>query len=144
MLLYSESMTRVLPVLCAAIPALIIPAEAQQVGQNISASEFVEAQIAIIKGMTKLLTIKGIEQETQTVAAGINQLAGMIQQLATLKPAATAQDVAIIETDLADQARTAASELQRVLETTVERNFYNSQELAAAVQNFAAAFRTLK
>ena len=151
MLLYSKPMTRVLPVLCAAIPALIVPAEAQQAGQDISASEFVEAQIAIIQGMTGLLTIKGIEKEAPTVekeaptvAAGINQLAGMIQQLAPLKPAASAQDIAIIETELADKARTSAAALQRALETTVENNFYNSPELAEAVQNFVAAFRMLK
>ena len=137
-------MTRVLPVLCAAIPALIVPAEAQQVGQDISASEFVEAQIAIIQGMTGLLTIKGIEKEAPTVAAGINQLTGMIQQLAPLKPAASAQDAALIETELADKARTSAAALQRALEKTVENNFYNSQELAEAIQNFAAAFRMLK
>ena len=42
------------------------------------------------------------------------------------------------------QARTAALELQQALEATVERNFYNSQELADAIQNFAASFQALK
>ncbi len=137
-------MTRVLPVLFAAMPALVAPAAAQQADQTITASEFVEAQIAVIKGMTELLSVKGIEKDPQTVAGGINQLAGMIHQLAALKPVATAEDTAIIETELADQARTAATELHQALETTVERNFYNSQELAEAVQNFAAAFRSLQ
>ena len=73
----------------------------------------------------------------------VNQLVGMIQQLAPLKPAASAQDAAIIETELADKARTSAAALQRALEKTVENNFYNSQELAEAIQNFAAAFRML-
>ena len=67
-----------------------------------------------------------------------------LQQLAALQPKATAEDAAIIETQLADQARTAAMELQQVLEATVERNFYNSQELADAIQNFAASFQALK
>ena len=137
-------MTRVLPVLFAALPALVAPAVAQQADQTISVSEFVEAQIAVINGMTELLSVKGIEKDPQPVADGINQLAGMIHQLAALKPVATAEDAAIIETDYADKARAAATELHRVLELTVERNFYNSQALAEAVQNFAAAFRTLK
>ena len=42
------------------------------------------------------------------------------------------------------QARTAALELQQALEATVERNFYNSQELADAIQHFAASFQALK
>ena len=142
--LYIDGMTRVFPVLFAAVPALVAPAIAQQSEQTISASEFVEAQIAIIQGMTGLLTVKGIESSPQTVADGVNQLAGMILQLAAVKPAATAEDAAIIETELADEARAAATELQRALETTVERNFYNSQELAAAVQNFVSAFQALK
>jgi hypothetical protein len=142
--LYIDAMTHVFPVLFAAVPALVAPAYAQQPDQTISASEFVEAQIAIIKGMTGLLTVKGIESSPQTVAGGVNQLAGMILQLAAVKPAATAEDAAIIETELADEARAAATELQRALETTVERNFYNSQELAEAIQNFVSAFQSLK
>lgn len=137
-------MNHITPVLFAALPALVAPAMAQQAEENISATDFVEAQLAIVKGMTELLQMKGIENDPQSVANGINQLAGMVQQLAALQPQATAEDAAIIETELADKARTAALELQQALEATVERNFYNSQELADAIQNFAASFQTLK
>ena len=137
-------MNYITPVLFAVLPAIVAPAMAQQTEENISASDFVEAQLAIIKGMTELLTVKGIENDPVSVANGINQLAGMVQQLAALQPQATAEDAAIIETQLADQARTAAMELQQALEATVERNFYNSQELADAIQNFAASFQALK
>ena len=137
-------MNRITPVLFAALPALVAPAMAQQAEENISATDFVEAQLAIVKGMTELLQMKGIENDPQSVANGINQLAGMVQQLAALQPQATAEDAAIIETELADKARTAALELQQALEATVERNFYNSQELADAIQNFAASFQALK
>ena len=137
-------MNRITPVFFAALPALVAPAMAQQAEENISATDFVEAQLAIIKGMTELLQVKGIENDPQSVANGINQLSGMVQQLAALQPQATAEDAAIIETELADKARTAALELQQALEATVERNFYNSQELADAIQNFAASFQTLK
>lgn len=137
-------MNRITPVLFAALPALVAPAMAQQAEENISASDFVEAQLAIVKGMTELLKMKGIENDPQSVANGINQLAGMVQQLAALQPQATAEDAAVIETELADQARAAALELQQALEATVERNFYNSQELADAIQNFAASFQALK
>ena len=137
-------MNRITPVLFAVLPALVVPSMAQQSEENISATDFVEAQLAIIKGMTELLQVKGIENDPQSVANGINQLAGMVQQLAALQPQATTEDAAIIETQLADQARTAALELQQALEATVERNFYNSQELADAIQNFAASFQALK
>lgn len=139
-----RGMNYITPVLFAALPALVAPAMAQQAEENISASDFVEAQLAIVKGMTELLTVKGIENDPVSVANGINQLAGMVQQLAALQPQATAEDAAIIETELADKARTAAQALQRALEATVERNFYNSQELADAIQNFAASFQALK
>ena len=130
--------------LFGALPAIIAPAMAQQSDVSISAADFVQTQIAIIKSMTELLTMQGIAEAPQEVAAGINQLAGMVQQLAALQPKATAEDAAIIETELADKARTAALELQQALEATVERNFYNSQELADAIQNFAASFQALK
>lgn len=137
-------MTRVSTVLFAALPALVAPAAAQQMEQTISASDFVEAQLAIIDGMTGLLSIKDIAKDPNSVAAGINQLTGMVHQLAAVKPVATAEDAAIIETELAEKARTAAARLQQALEITVEHNFYNCQELAEAVQSFAAAFRSLK
>ena len=130
--------------LFGALPAIIAPAMAQQSDVSISASDFVQTQIAIIKSMTELLTMQGIAEAPQEVAAGINQLAGMVQQLTTLKPVATEADKEMIETELADQARTAALELQKALEATVANNFYNSQELADAVQNFARSFKSLK
>lgn len=139
-----RGMNHITPVLFSALPALVAPAMAQQAEENISATDFVEAQLAIIKGMTELLQVKGIENDPQSVANGINQLAGMVQQLAALQPKATAEDAAIIETELADKARTAAMELQQALEATMERNFYNSQELADAIQNFAASFQALQ
>lgn len=131
-------------VFCAALPAIVAPAAARQTDESITATDFVAAQITIIKGMTEMLTIKGIENAPQDVAAGINQLAAMVQQLAALKPAAGAEDAAVVETALADQARAAAAGLQQALQTTADRNFYNSQELADAVQNFATAFLSLK
>lgn len=139
-----RGMNHITPVLFSALPALVAPAMAQQAEENISATDFVEAQLAIIKGMTELLQVKDIENDPQSVANGINQLAGMVQQLAALQPKATAEDAAIIETELADKARTAAMELQQALEATMERNFYNSQELADAIQNFAASFQALQ
>lgn len=137
-------MHRTAYVLCAALTAIVAPAAAQPTDESITASDFVAAQITIIKGMTGLLTIKGIENAPQDVAAGINQLAAMVQQLAAMKPAAGAEDAAVVETELADQARAAATGLQQALQATADRNFYNSQELADAVQHFATAFQSLK
>lgn len=129
---------------CAVLPAIIAPAAAQQTNEGLTASDFVAAQITIIRSMTELLSIKGIENAPQEVATGINQLAAMVQQLAAMKPAAGAGDAAVVETELADQARAAATGLQQALERTAASNFYNSQELADAVQNFASAFQSLK
>lgn len=133
----------IFPLLCT-LPAIVAPAHAQMTDVSITAADFVRAQIAIIKGMTEMLSINGIEGAPQEVAAGVTQLTAMVQQLAAMKPNASADDVATIETELADEARTAAQALQQALETTVSRNFYNSQELADAVQAFATAFQSLK
>lgn len=137
-------MTRTALAFIAALPAMVAPVAAQQTAEAISATDFVNAQIAIIEGAAELLSIKGIEESPQEVASGINQLAGIVQQLAAMKPAASSADIALIETELADKARAAAAKLQKALETTIQRNFYNSQELADAIQNFAMSFQTLK
>lgn len=137
-------MTRTAFAFIAALPAIVAPAAAQQPADAISATDFVNAQITIIEGMTELLSIKGIEKSPQDVATGINQLAGIVQQLAAVKPTASSADAALVETELADKARAAATKLQQVLKNTAERNFYNSQELADAIQNFALSFQALK
>lgn len=137
-------MTRTAFAFIAALPAIVAPATAQQPADAISATDFVNAQITIIEGMTELLSIKGIEKSPQDVATGINQLAGIVQQLAAVKPTASSADAALVETELADKARAAATKLQQVLKNTAERNFYNSQELADAIQNFALSFQALK
>lgn len=130
--------------LLTALPGIVIPATAQQTSQEISASEFVESQMAIIKGMTALLSVKGIESNPQAVAGGIDKLSEMVWKLSTIKPAHDPRQAALVETELADQARAAAQGLQYALERTVEKNFYNSQELATAIQGFVAAFQSLK
>lgn len=137
-------MTRTALAFIAVLPAIVAPATAQQTADAISATDFVNAQITVIEGMTELLSIKGIEKSPQDVATGINQLASIVQQLAAVKPTASSADAALIETELADKARAAATKLQQVLETTAQRNFYNSQELADAIQNFAMSFQALK
>lgn len=137
-------MTRTAFAFIAALPAIVAPAAAQQPADAISATDFVNAQITIIEGMTELLSIKGIEKSPQDVATGINQLAGIVQQLAAVKPTASSADAALVETELADKARAAATKLQQVLKNTAERNFYNCQELADAIQNFALSFQALK
>lgn len=130
--------------LMAALPGIVLPATAQQTDQTISASEFVETQMAIIKGMTALLSVKGIESNPQAVAGGIDKLSEMVWKLSAIKPAYDSRQAALVETELADQARAAAQALQHALELTVEQNFYNSQELATAIQGFVAAFKALQ
>ena len=112
-------------------------------GQDISASEFVEAQIAIIQSATELLNIKSIASAPQEVAAGINQLTGIIHQLSSVKPQASAEDKALIQTDFDQQGQAAATALHQALANTIKNKFYNSQELAESLQLFADALQTL-
>ena len=55
--------------LFGALPAIIAPAMAQQSDVSISAADFVQTQIAIIKSMTELLTMQGIAEAPQGAAA---------------------------------------------------------------------------
>lgn len=128
----------------AAVPALVAPVQAQEQGEALSASDFVQAQMNILKGITEMLNIKQIADAPQEVAAGINQLSGMLVQLAGCKPTATPQEIATINAEMGDETREVASALQQALQKTADNNFYNSQELIAAIQNFVAAMQSLQ
>ena len=128
----------------AAVPALVAPAQAQLQSETLSASDFVQAQMNILKGITEMLNIKQIASDPQEVAAGINQLSGMLVQLAACKPTATPQEIATINAEMGDETMAIASALQQALQKTADNNFYNSQELLAAIQNFVAAMQSLQ
>lgn len=143
-MLYSAVMTRTALTIFAAMPALMAPAAAQQESEGVTATDYVSAQITILEAATELLQVKGIATAPQEVAAGLNQLAGFVQQLAAMKPTDSTAAAKMVEAELADKAHAAATCLQRALQTTADHNFYNSQELADAIQNFAQSFQALK
>ena len=143
-MLYSAVMTRTALTIFAALPAIVAPAAAQQESEGVTATDYVSAQITILEAATELLQIKGIETAPQEVAAGINQLAGYVHQLAAMKPTDSTAAAKMVEAELADKAHAAATSLQHALQTTSDQNFYNSQELADAIQNFAQSFQALK
>lgn len=128
----------------AAVPVLVAPAQAQLQSETLSASDFVQAQMNILKGVTEMLNIKQIANDPQEVATGINQLSSMLVQLAACKPAATPQEIAIINAEMGTEAKAVSVALQQALQKTVDNNFYNSQELLAAIQNFVAAMQGLQ
>ena len=68
----------------------------------------------------------------------------MLVQLAACKPAATPQEIAIINAEMGTEAKAVSIALQQALQKTVDNNFYNSQELLAAIQNFVAAMQGLQ
>ena len=143
-MLYSAFMTRTAFTIFATLPAIVVPAAAQQENGGITATDYVSAQITILEAVTELLQIKGIADAPQEVAAGINQLAGYVHQLAAMKPTDSTAAAKMVEAELADKAHAAATSLQHALQTTADQNFYNSQELADAIQNFAQSFQVLK
>ena len=136
-------MTKAPYFLLAAVPGIIAPVSAQQSQESLNVSEYMEAQIAIIQSATELLNIKSIASAPQEVAAGINQLTGIIYQLSSVKPQVNAGDKALMQTEYGQKAQTAATALHQALANTIKGKFYNSQELAESLQLFADALQTL-
>ena len=137
-------MNKYLPLALISVPAIICPSHAQDMGKTLSASEFVQAQMNILKGVTELLNIKSIADAPQEVAASINQLSAMLVALAQYKPVTTPEEVALIETEFTEETKEVSLALQQALQKTVDMNFYGSEELLAAIQNFANSMQQLK
>lgn len=128
----------------AAVPAMIAPASAQA-AQQVTASQYVEAQLAILKGATELLTLEGIAANPAEVAAGLNQLAQMTAALASLKSSINAAELEAAEAEVRTDPETHMVGQAFIAAVThvSSKNFYNCEQLAIAVQTLNAAMEQL-
>ena len=129
-------MNKIACIALAALAAIVAPASAQE--QKISVSDYIATQMQILKGMNGLLTIKGIEEAPGEVAAAVAQLTQYAAALASLKSQLDAGELAAAQSELESDAEAQAigHTLVASVNAAAARNFYNSKELAAAVQNF--------
>ena len=132
-------MTRFAYIALAAVPAMVAPAVAQE--ETLTVSDYIQAQLALLDGVTELLNMPTIAQDPSDAAKGVQQLTQYAAALASLKGQLNADELAAaqgaLESDPAAQAIGAG--LIAAINKLADNNFYNSAELANAVQQFAAA-----
>lgn len=138
-----DMMNKLACIALAAVPSLVASAAAQE--QQITVEDYIKTQMALLSGMNELLAIEGIAEAPGEVAAAINQLTQYAAVLVSLKGQLNADDLAAaqgnLEVDPVAQA-TGATFIKLVNELA-DKNFYNSNELATAVQNFAAVLANM-
>lgn len=115
---------------------LVAPALAQE--QAFTVEDYIKTQMALLNGMTELLNSKSIADAPGEVAAAVNQLNQYAAVLVNLKGQLNADDLAVaqgqLEVDAAAQATGVA--FIAAVNALAEKQFYNSNELATAVQQF--------
>ncbi|MBQ3217583.1 MAG: hypothetical protein IJB33_01765 [Akkermansia sp.] len=125
-------------IVLAASPAMIATAPAQE--QKFTVQDYIRTQMALLNGMNELLALKHIAEDPGDVAKAINQLTQYGAALVSLKSSLNADELAAaqgnLEADPAAQAIGAA--FINAVNALADQNFYGSNELATAVQNFAA------
>lgn len=125
-------------IVLAASPAMIATAPAQE--QKFTVQDYIRTQMALLNGMNELLALKHIAEDPGDVAKAINQLTQYGAALVSLKSSLNADELAAaqgnLEADPAAQATGGA--FINAVNALADQNFYGSNELATAVQNFAA------
>lgn len=125
-------------IVLAASPAMIATAPAQE--QKFTVQDYIRTQMALLNGMNELLALKHIAEDPGDVAKAINQLTQYGAALVSLKSSLNADELAAaqgnLEADPSAQAIGAA--FINAVNALADQNFYGSNELATAVQNFAA------
>ncbi len=127
----------------AAVPAMIASAPAQE--QQFTVQDYIQNQMALLNGMNELLALKHISEDPGDVAKAINQLAQYGAALVSLKSQLNADELAAaqgnLESDPVAQATGAA--FISAVNALADQNFYGSNELATAVQNFVAVLGSM-
>ena len=125
------------------VPAMVATATAQE--QTITVKDYIDSQMAILDGMTKLLTLDTIAEAPAEVAEAINQLTQYASALVYMKSQLNADDLAAAQGNLeADAvAQMTGAAFMKAVNDAAAKNFYNSNELATAVQNFAAVLSNM-
>ena len=132
-------MNKIAYIALAAVPALVAPAAAQD--QKITVSDYIETQMAILKGMNELLTIQGVAEAPGDLVPAVAQLTQYASALANLKSQLDAGELAAAQAELENDAEAQAigHALTNSLNVLIANNFYNSKELAAVIQSFLTA-----
>lgn len=127
-----------------AVPGIVAPAMAQAT-QQVTATQYVEAQVAIIKGAAELLTLNSIAQDPTAVAEAMEQLAQLTEGLASLKSSINADELAVAEDAAQNDPEThmAGQMFIAAVNAASSKNFYNCERLAIAVQALSDAMEKL-
>lgn len=137
-------MHKSLSLLFLAVPAIVSPVSAQAAYETLSVSEFVQAQMNLLRGLSDILNSPDTARDPQKAAISINAISNVLASLATAKPEATMEEIAALQTELGDEPKQVAIALQQALQKIVSHNFYNSPELQTAVMNFAVQSQQLQ
>ena len=127
----------------AAVPAMVAPASAQE--QTFTVKDYIDTQMAILDGVTKLLNLDSIAEAPGDVAAAINQMNQYAAALISLKDQLNADELAAAQGNLEGDpiAQMIGSSFMKAVNDAADKNFYNSNELAQAVQQLAALLANL-
>ena len=127
----------------AAVPAMVAPASAQE--QTFTVKDYIDTQMAILDGVTKLLNLDSIAEAPGDVAAAINQMNQYAAALISLKEQLNADELAAAQGNLEGDpiAQMIGSSFMKAVNDAADKNFYNSNELAQAVQQLAALLANL-
>ena len=132
-------MNRFAYIALAAVPAMVAPAAAQE--ETLTVSDYIQAQLALLGGVTELLNMPTVAQDPADTAKGVQQLAQYAAALASLKSQLNADDLAAAQGALESDpsAQIIGAGFIAAVNKLADNNFYNSSELATAVQQFVAA-----
>ena len=127
----------------ATVPAMVAPASAQE--QTFTVKDYIDTQMAILDGVTKLLNLDSIAEAPGDVAAAINQMNQYAAALISLKDQLNADELAAAQGNLEGDpiAQMIGSSFMKAVNDAADKNFYNSNELAQAVQQLAALLANL-
>lgn len=127
----------------AAVPAMVAPASAQE--QTFTVKDYIDSQMALLDGMTKLMTLDTIAENPADVAAAINQLTQYAAALVSLKSQLNADELAVAQGNLEGDAmaQMVGAAFMKAVNDLADKKFYDNAELAQAVQQFAAVLSNM-
>ena len=122
---------------------MVAPASAQE--QTFTVKDYIDSQMALLDGMTKLMTLDTIAENPADVAAAINQLTQYAAALVSLKSQLNADELAVAQGNLEGDAmaQMVGSAFMKAVNDLADKKFYDSAELAQAVQQFAAVLSNM-
>ena len=117
---------------------MVAPAVAQE--ETLTVSDYIQAQLALLDGVTELLNMPTIAQDPSDAAKGLNQLTQYAAALVSMKGLLNADELATAQGALENNpaAQAVGAGFMQAVNRTMDNKFYNSNELATALRDFAA------